>query len=438
MSDGAAVEAGCELRCGLLLDGSGGPGREDVSVVLERGVVAAVTRWRDRSASHRREVLDFSYATVTPGLIDGHAHLCWGSGHSPGWAALPDDPAATVAWGFASGSAALAAGITTVVDCGSPSGLALLVRDLIDLGVACGPKVFAAGEAITTTGGHGAFIGTTADTGDQMRTAVRALVSRGADLIKVMVTGGATDPHTNRRQPQYSRAELQGAVEDAHRLGRLVVGHANATTGIVNAVHAGVDVIAHCNWLGADPGTIVVDMPTVEEMGRRGTYVDLNLQGARRSLAETDGHLAERSVLAAAPACRWDLLAPLRDAGVGIYLSSDAFGPAIGSFPADLGQAAAEWNMSLEHLIHRVTALPAMALGLADRGLIATGRAGDLAVYHGDLRSDFTLGTPIAVYRDGQLCVDRGRLTPPAVASGHRNEAAAQRRLLDEVFNEPQ
>ena len=436
MTDARVGAAGYELRCGVLVDGTGQPAREDVSVVVDRGVVAAVTPWRDRRIQGKHEVLDFSDATVTPGLIDGHAHLCWGSGQSPAWAGLPDDPAALVAWGIASGSAALAAGITTVVDCGSPAGLALLVRDLINSGVASGPRVYASGEAITTTGGHGEFIGTTADSATEMCRAIRGLVARGADLIKIMVTGGATDPHTNRRQAQYSREELVPAINDAHRLGRLVVGHANATAGILNAVQAGIDVVAHCNWLGSEPDTVVMDMPTVQEMANRGIYVDLNLQGARRPLAETDGKVVAWAEGVTKPASRWELLEPLRALGVGTYLSSDAFGPAIGSFPADLGQVVVEWDLPLEELIHRVTAVPAQALRLADRGLIEPGRVGDFSVFDGDLRTTPSLANPKAVYRHGQPSVESSRLSLPDIARGYGAEAAAQQRFLEDVFNE--
>lgn len=66
-------------------------------------------------------------------------------------------------------------------------------------------------------------------------TAVRRNVARGADLIKIMVTGGAMDPATNRRRAQYATEALRVAAE------------------------AGIDIVAHCNWLGEDPGTVVVD-----------------------------------------------------------------------------------------------------------------------------------------------------------------------------------
>jgi len=311
------------------------------------------------------------------------------------------------------------------------------VRDLIDHGVASGPIVLAAGEAITTTAGHGEFIGTIADNRSELVKAVRGLVGRDADLIKIMVTGGATDPHTNRRATQYSQAELEVAIGDAHRLGRRVVGHANATTGIISAVAAGIDVVAHCNWLGTDPGTVVLNLSTISAMADRGTRVDLNLQGACRALADTDGLPAQWPFDLPAPRNRWELLAPLRAAGVEVYLTSDAFGPAIGSFPADLAAAAAEWGLGVEQLVHTVTELPARAFGIEDRGAVLPGRIADLAVFEADLRTDPAgLGEPLAVFQRGARTMHEGRLSPPTVARDHRDEALAQLRLIDEVFDE--
>lgn len=426
------------LRCGVLIDGTGSPAQADMAVTIEDGRVAAVLTWsayERGNGDNAAPILDYSNATVVPGLIDAHAHLCWGSPQSRAWVDLDNDPAAIVAWGLSSCAAALVAGITTVVDCGSPGGLALKVRDLVRSGIACGPRVLASGEAITTTAGHGEDIGITADDVVGMRTAARGLVARSADLVKIMVTGGATDPHTNRRQPQYSTEELRAAIEDAHRLGRRVVGHANATEGIVRAVDAGIDIVAHCNWLGADPGTVLLDRPTIKRMAQDGVVVDLNVQGARRPLADTDGEVLDWAENSPKPGCRWDLLEPLRQAGVAMYLTSDAFGPAIGSFPDQLSQAGSEWRLGAEELMSRVTAVPAQAFGLSDRGTIAAGRDADIAAYDGDLRTDLsTLSRPVAVHLQGRLVVAGGRLGPPRIALAHAQEARAQTGLLDRVF----
>lgn len=425
------------LRCGTLIDGSGVAARRDVALVVEGARIAALEPWDERTTTtHEPEPhRDLRRHTVVPGLIDAHAHLCLGAAGSAGWARAAADPVGIVAWGLAAGIAALRTGITTVVDVGSPQGLALRAARLIDAGLAAGPQVLAAGPAITTTAGHGAEFGVAADSASELVGAVRGAVADGADLIKIMVTGGAVDPWTNRRRAQYTEEQLRAGIEDAHRLGRKVVGHANATEGITRGVRAGIDVIAHCNWLGTEPGTVRVELDTVDEMARRGTWVDLNIQGALRDLRETDGAVATWPGPGAVPSTRWELLRSLRDKGLRLYLTSDAFGPAIGGFAGSLAHARGRWDLSAEELIRLVSGAPAEALGMEDRGILAAGRLADLVVLDGDLVSDpGTLLRPLSVHRSGLEVVAHGRLSPPAAALGAGTEAAAQQDLLDAVF----
>ncbi|MBW8079189.1 MAG: amidohydrolase family protein, partial [Gallionella sp.] len=153
------------LRCGVLIDGSGGDAREDIALVIDQGLITSVERWEDRDTCVEKActVRDYGDETVIPGIIDAHAHLCLGSPQSAGWASAASDPIGIVAWGLASGLAALLSGVTTIVDAGSTGGLALRVASLVEDGFAGGPRILGVGRAITTTGGHGATFGVCAD-----------------------------------------------------------------------------------------------------------------------------------------------------------------------------------------------------------------------------------------------------------------------------------
>ena len=428
------------LRCGTLIDGTGSAASEDVELVIDQGLIASIGPWsgRDNSIGDASTVRDYREHTVIPGVIDGHAHICLGSPQSAGWASAERDPVSIVAWGLASGLSALVSGVTTIVDVGSVDGLALKVASLVDGGLACGPRILAAGRAITTTGGHGAAFGVCADTTPELVKAVRSEIANGADLIKIMVTGGAITPKSNRRRAQYDQGELTAAISDAHRLGRLVVGHANATEGITWAVRSGIDIIAHCNWLGAEAGTVVIDFETVDAMAERGTWVDLNIEGALRDIGSADGIASPPPGSLETPKNRWELLAPLRDRGVNMYLTSDAFGPSIGSFTRSLCDARTICDLSAEKLVELVSEKPARALGLAgETGSITVGKRADLVVLDGDLRSDpLALIHPRAVFRDGVEVVADRMLQPPRVALRSRDEVVAQEELLRTVFRE--
>ena len=426
------------LRCGIFLDGTGAPAQEDIALLIENGLIVAVEPWHQLAST--REVpntfLDLRDHTVVPGLIDAHAHLCLGANPNIDKATDTVDSIGIVAWGLASGASALLSGVTTILDAGSQAGLALRVAALVDAGFAVGPRVLAVGPAITTTAGHGESFGTAADNTAEMIKAVRTVVADGAAFIKIMVTGGATDPTSNRRKPQYTQEELEATIRDAHRLGKFVIGHANATEGISRAVRAGIDIVAHCNWLGAAPATVYVDMDTVEAMVDQKVWIDLNIEGALRDLLATDGAVEASDDYSSQPETRWDLLQPLRSRGVGLYLTSDGFGPAVGAFTQFLCEGRARWNLSAEELISLVSGEPARALGLDNNiGSLAPGKSADIVVLDGDLRSDAqALMRPISVYRSGVELVANGMLRPPRAALASSAQAAAQQDLLDTVF----
>ncbi len=427
------------LRCGIFLDGTGTPAKEDVALSVESGRIVAVDPWRDWVSSHgeSEKHLDLRHHTIVPGLIDAHAHLCLGAPSNPDWASAITDSIGIVAWGMASGVAALRTGVTTIVDAGSQAGLALRLATLVDTGLAVGPRILAAGPAITTTAGHGEAFGTTADNTEELIRAVRSVVAAGAAIIKIMVTGGATDPSSNRRRAQYSQEELEAAISDAHRLGKSVIGHANATEGITRAVRAGIDIVAHCNWLGSAPGTIYVDTDTVEAMVRQKVWIDLNIEGALRDLQSTDGLLPTPSTMHnPQPIDRWELLQPLRKQGVGLYLTSDGFGPAVGAFTKFLCDGRAKWNLSAEEIISLVSSKPALALGIDDfLGTLVPGKLADFVVLTGDLRSENdALLRPRSVYRNGIKVVANGMLRPTLASLASDSEASAQQNLLDSVF----
>lgn len=428
------------LRCGTLIDGTGAAAREDIAIEIDRGLIKSIRPWRtgrqgfDQAATFR----DLTGQTVIPGLIDGHTHICLGAPQSDGWASTGNDPIGIVAWGLASGVAALLSGVTTILDAGSQNGLALRVASLVDAGLAVGPRILAVGPAITTTAGHGPAFGTTADSAVEIVRAVRETVAAGADFIKIMVTGGAITPKSNRRRAQYSQAELEAAIGDAHRLGKSVIGHANATEGITRAVRAGIDIVAHCNWLGVMPGTIEVDFDTVDAMARQGVWIDLNIEGALRDIETADGVVVSKMGGSIAPKNRWELLKPLRERGVGIYLTSDGFGPNVGSFTSALCEARAICDISAEELVALVSAKPAQALGLdAEIGSLEVGKYADLVVLDGDLRSDpYAFLQPASVYRRGVEVVSGGMLRPAPMALQAGVAGAAQQEWLDSVFRE--
>jgi Imidazolonepropionase and related amidohydrolases len=399
------------LRVGVLIDGTGAPAVEDAVVRLAgdriRSVEAAGVSPLDSSAADAATA-DIPPCTLIPGLIDAHVHLAWAYPERPEFGPSAADAGRWAGWAVASAMHAMQAGVLTLRDCGSPDGVALTVRDTLRAFAAPVPNLLACGPAVTTTAGHGAFIGVTADSAAELIKVCRELVLRSPDALKLMVTGGSMDPHTNRRVPQYSQDEIDAFVREATRFDLPVIAHANATEGIRRAVVAGVGTIAHCNFLSSKPGRIDVDAALVAEMDRRGVYVDLNLAAALSSLVTTDAqaHVGEPDL----SANRWELLRRHGRLTERTFFTSDKFGPHVAQFPALVAETMRTLGLSAENAIWRATGLPAQACRLPDRGTVAAGQIADLVVLDGDLRSDPTaLLRPRLVLRAGVPVAGIGR-----------------------------
>lgn len=401
-----------------LIDGTGRPAIDDGAVLLAGGRIVSVGRAADVRATADAQGLAPRRVdgTLLPGLIDGHAHVALGWDAHPGWQAANQDRDLLMTWTIAGAQAALAAGVTTLRDCGAPGGITLKLKRALADATVLGPRLLACGPAITTTAGHGEFIGVTADTADELRKTIRELCREGADHIKIMASGGSMDPETNRRRAQYSEDEMRVAIEDAHRLGRPVVAHANATESIRRAVAAGVDVVAHCNWLGLEHGTIEYDPAVAETMAKNSIAVDLNIEGGSRPYTSVDGWAQDWSA-PGAPQNRWDLMADMRRRGVRIFFTSDHFGPALARFPQILARAATLFGMAAEELVWRASGLPAESIGLGEEtGTLQPGRSADVLIVDGDLTADVAALQQVrGVYLRGQEVVRDGWIAPPPI-----------------------
>ncbi|MDQ6524471.1 amidohydrolase family protein [Nocardioides sp. LHD-245] len=379
------------IRCGTLIDGTGGPPAREVGVLVRDGRIAEV-RPLGQDPPAAQVIVDATSSTLTPGLVDAHTHPAWSTDTDPSeWDACRSTPEGLFSWCVAALSSAAAAGVTTVRDCGSPTGVLVEVRRALERGTIRGPRLVVSGPCITTTAGHADFIGMTADdVADVVRT-VRGLCALGVDHIKVMAAGGDMDPHTNRRMPQYSTAELQALVAEASRLSLPVTAHATCTEAIRRSVEAGVHTLAHCNWLGAEIGTIDYSPAVAQLILDQGTYIDLDLPNSFADYAERDGEEFVRTGSPGLARSRWQLHREIRDRGGRIFFSSDEFGRKIGSFPALLLGAVRTGEVSVTEAIHRATAVPAGAvMPSLDIGTVSVGQVADLALFSGDLAADPT------------------------------------------------
>jgi imidazolonepropionase-like amidohydrolase len=244
-----------------LIDGTGRVW-ERAAIHVEGTKIAAVTA--PVAPPVEDEVLDLQGKTVIPGLINCHTHVCLDGSADPITALTARTPTENVLIAAQHAADALRAGVTTVRDCAGWEYVDLHLKKAIRAGLATGPRMLVSGKGLTMTGGHGHQFGREVDGADEARKAAREQLKAGADLIKVVATGGVLTPGVEPGAAQLTYKELKAAIAEAKKAGRTTAAHAQGTTGIKNAVRAGISSIEHGFFL---------DQEAIEMMLDRGTYL---------------------------------------------------------------------------------------------------------------------------------------------------------------------
>jgi imidazolonepropionase-like amidohydrolase len=188
-------------------------------------------------------------STIMPGLIDSHVHLAFSGGPDSVARMRRETDEQLLVLMLHNARALLGVGVTTARDLGAKGYLDVVVRDAIAAGLARGPRMVVAARPITVTGGHCWFMGGEADNEDDLRRMVRTHHKHGADLIKVMSTGGFMTSGSAPWYAQFTTGQLTAIVEEAARVDMPVAAHAHGIEGIRRAVEAGVATLEHCSFV---------------------------------------------------------------------------------------------------------------------------------------------------------------------------------------------
>lgn len=372
-----------------------------VLVLLDGGRIVDVRRGRTE-APEGWPVREAPDGTLLPGLVDAHVHLCADAG--PDALGRLADRAETDLDAVVEASlrAHLKAGITTVRDLGDRRDAVLRwrergVRD--DL-----PTVVAAGAPVTSIGGHCWALGGEASGVDGVREAVRLRAAAGADLVKIMASGGVFTPGTDTTRPQFTDQELAAALNQAHDVGLPVTAHAHALSAVEQALRVGVDGIEHCTCVTASGARVPEEL--ADRLAASGIAVCATLGTDPAVVTPPEVvEMAARAGLSEA-ALRAGT-ATLHRAGVRLVAGSDAgLGPAKphGILPETLVEYVA-CGIPPTAALTAATSVGAEVCGLGGRkGHVRPGFEADLLIVDGDPTSDITvLRRPLAVYRAGDL-----------------------------------
>ena len=360
-----------------IIDGTGTEPVRGRSVVVEKGVITAVV---EDARAPRGNGLDLAGHTLLPGLINSHVHLCLGAEADPARAMREEPLALTAIKALLRARETARAGVTTVRDLGGREYAELAARRAIQEGLIDGPRIVAAGRPVCMTGGHGHWLGREADGPDDARKAVREQLKAGADVIKIIATGGVLTPGVEPGSPQMTFEEMRAAIEEARKAGRRTAAHAMAATGISEAIDAGITSIEHGVYLTEE---------IVAHMRRDGTFLvpTLNAPAAIATGGLAAGipeYMVRKSEQVVPPHVASFQLA--HRAGVRIAAGADSGTPLNfhGSLLPEL-TLMVKYGMTPLEAIRSATVTAADCLGLGEvTGRVAPGYAADLIAVAGD------------------------------------------------------
>lgn len=259
-----------------LIDGTGREPVRDATVAIREGRIVYAGTSRTWLPSLEEDILniDFSGKYLLPGLIDCQVHLAR-SGEAHG--RMQGEDGAVALRMLLNAQRNLAAGITTVRDPGGWNGLEFSVREALQRGDFCGPRLVLGGKCITgsqAAAAQSAGSFRLAKGPDQVRSAARENLRRGAEALDLCADSPLLIQQDVPAALQLTADEMQAAVQEAHSAGRRAVARARGVEGIRQAVLAGADVIQHGSYLHKS-------RELVEQMKARGTFLVPALSAGR-------------------------------------------------------------------------------------------------------------------------------------------------------------
>ena len=412
------------IKGGILIDGTGNTPVKDAVIIIEGKTITTIGKKSEVviPKGDNVETIEVDGKTIMPGLIDSHVHI-YTDGETGEFTCMPinNNHLALAMKSVPRLKRTLEMGITSLRDGGSGWGwLEVALRDAINRGDIVGPRYFATGYHLSVTGGHGYFLPPWlanipvhpeqstihCDGPDAWRKAARLNIYNGTDNIKIVASRDIISPGI-ATAPQATLEELTAAAEEAHKMGKKVIAHAQGPVAIKNAIKAGANSIVHGFFM---------DEECAEMMVKNNVFLESTNLYVLRIKNRGKGELPDWMVDKANETWedRKKNFKMYLEKGVKISFGTDAGVPFMRQGYDNAGELSifVELGMSTMDAIIAATKTAAEAIGIEDKaGTIEEGKIADIILIDGDPLQDIgVLGTENKikmVMKEGEKIITR-------------------------------
>lgn len=400
-----------------LFDGTGKLPYGPVNVVIEDDKIASVGPANELLIPETADVLDGTGKFLMPGLIDSHVHIT-GSGDPDRLKRMKELVPHAAIRASLNAKATLEAGFTAIRDAGAAFLVDVALKQAVNEGLVPGPRMQVACRGLSITGGHGdtrngwppeiEFKGRyVVDSPDEARRAAREQLRDGADHIKLHATGGVMSEGDVPTARGLTLEEMKAAIEEAHNVGKKAMAHAQGSTGIKNAILAGISSIEHGFYLTDEiielmlkkDVFLVPTLSAVHHIVERGVEAGIPEYGVRKAKEAQEAHLQS--------------FAKAYRAGVKIAMGTDAATPFNyhGKNALELELMVKAGMKPIDALLS-ATKMGAELMGWGDKlGKVKPGFWADLILVDGDPLADIKILQDTSkisvVIKAGKIVVDR-------------------------------
>lgn len=404
------------ILCGTLFTSVKETVSQNMAIVIEGNRIEKICPAQEVSPVPADELIDLSDKFVMPGLIDAHVHTAMMGTEVEVDSVFAKRSIGDLALGsLKNAQKDLLAGFTTLRDVGGTNFEEIAVKKAIENKTFWGPRIVASGKPITATGGHADShfaphtnidgAGFVCNSPDEIRAAVRKNMKYGAEVIKIIATGGVMSFGDDPKCSELTLEEMKAAIDTANLRGNITAAHAHGSEGIKIAVKAGITSIEH---------GMLMDEECIRLMAEHGTYLVPTIIAAK-GIAEGEKFGLPQWMTEKAKTVienHYENIRKCKAAGIRIGFGSDA-GVSLDFHGEQTKEAEylQEAGLTPAEILIAATRTNAEMMRYDDRiGTLEAGKLADIVAYDNSPLEDIrTLNAVSFVMKDGDIIKQNGK-----------------------------